>query len=73
LLPIPAIIFVLAVLNLEHVVFNIMGGLGQAEPSSADERYSIVIGLAFISVFLAPILLIAWITLSITRSSSQLL
>lgn len=42
LLPITAIIFLLAVLNLEHVVFNIMGGL-QSPRSPGDGAYGVIV------------------------------
>ncbi|MEO1235827.1 MAG: hypothetical protein AAFX76_03455 [Planctomycetota bacterium] len=71
LLPITAVVFALALLNLEHVVFNIMGGLGQEEPSAADSRYTVVVILAFLSLYAAPLLVIAWLALAVVRAKEQ--
>ncbi|MEM9752901.1 MAG: hypothetical protein AAF916_05895 [Planctomycetota bacterium] len=70
LLPITGIVVALAMLNLEHVVFNIMGGLGQSEPSAADQRYGIVVGLAFLSIYLAPLLFVLWLVVALARSKA---
>ena len=61
LLPITGIILALAMLNLEHVVFQIMGGLSNHEPTSADDRYAIVMLLAMFSFLAAPFLFIFWL------------
>lgn len=58
LLPMTAIIFLLAALNLEHAVFEIMGGLRNQTPG--DGAYLVIILLSFLSVWLFPVLLIAW-------------
>ena len=58
LLPLSAIVFLLAALNLEHAVFEIMGGLRNQTP--ADGAYLVIILLSFLSVWLFPVLLIAW-------------
>ncbi|MEM7576920.1 MAG: hypothetical protein AAF328_05525 [Planctomycetota bacterium] len=67
MLPITVIIFTLAMLNLEHVVFNIMGGLGQTEPTAADQRYGVVVMLSAFSLLLAPVFAFTWILLIVTR------
>lgn len=59
LLPMTAIIFLLAALNLEHAVFEIMGGL-QQEQTPADGAYAVVIGLSFFSIWLFPFLVLTW-------------
>ncbi len=66
LLPLALIVTALSLLNLEHVVFNFMGGLEDTEKSSADEAYGVVVMLTMLSWLLSPVLLIAYVT-SIVR------
>lgn len=61
LLPLSAIVVVLSALNLEHVVFNLMGGL--VPRSENDDSYAVVLFLAFLSLFLFIPLLISYIAL----------
>lgn len=68
LLPLTAIIFLLATLNLEHAVFEIMGGL-QKEGSAGDGAYLVIILLAFLSIWLFPVLLVVWGWFVYTRHS----
>jgi hypothetical protein len=63
LLPLSIIVFVLAVLNLEHVIFNIMSGIRPDELSPNDGAYRVVLGLAFFSFFLAPVLVVFYLVL----------
>lgn len=57
-LPITGIIVFLVVANLQHVVFDIMGGLRDANKNNAHTvAYDVVIFLSCISVFAFPILL----------------
>ncbi len=63
LLPIVAIIATLTVLNLQHVVFRIMGGLRDDERSSHDAAYSALFLLTVLSVYAAVPLLIGYIAL----------
>lgn len=60
LLPLAAIVSVLAMLNLEQAVFEIMGGLDR-EPTAADKSYLVVILLSVISYVASPVLLIIYI------------
>lgn len=60
LLPISIIIVTLAILNLEHVVFNIMGGIREDERSVNDGAYFFVLNLTLFSILLAPLLAIAY-------------
>jgi hypothetical protein len=60
LLPITIIIVTLAILNLEHVVFNIMGGIREDERSVNDGAYFFVLNLTLFSILLAPLLAIAY-------------
>lgn len=62
LLPLTAIVLSLVVLNLQHVVFDLMGG--NRDPSSADGAYGVVVFLSVLSVFLGPILGIIYLGLA---------
>lgn len=61
LLPVMAIIVLLATLNLEHAVFEIMGGF--REPTSGDGAYLVMLLLSFVSTCLFPVLLLVWLWL----------
>lgn len=63
LLPLTIIVVALTALNLEHVVFNIMGGLRPDEQSANDGAYSVVVLLSLLSVMLAPVVLLAYAAL----------
>lgn len=65
LLPLTAIIVLLATLNLEHAVFDVMGGLRQTTPG--DGAYMVIIILSALSVVLAPLLLLFWLVLIIRQ------
>ena len=58
LLPIVVIIVMVAILNLERVVFNLMGG--NTDPSGNDTAYSVVFFLSMLSIYAAPVLVIAY-------------
>lgn len=60
LLPLTLIVTALTMLNLEHVVFNIMAGLSEHEPSANDSAYLILMLITWISVLLSPLLLILY-------------
>lgn len=60
-LPIGLIVLGLVTLNLERVVFNVMGGI--TEPSPNDSAYSVLVLILFLSIFLSPILLITYLVL----------
>ena len=55
------IIAALAILNLEHVVFDLMAGIREDDVSPNDMAYKIVLGLAFVSVYLFPITLFIYL------------
>lgn len=55
LLPLSAIVATLALLNLEHVVFNIMAGNTAENSSPNDSAYGIVLLLGFLSIWALPI------------------
>jgi hypothetical protein len=54
-LPICVVIFALAMLNLEHVVFNIMGGLRPEEEGPDDTAYAVVVLLSMLTLLLGPL------------------
>ena len=64
LLPITLIITALSVLNLEHVVFNIMAGIEPTDVSGNDDAYAIVFLLSIFSVMGFPVILITYLWLS---------
>lgn len=57
LLPLTLIVTALTVLNLEHVVFKIMAGLGDHEKSANDSAYIILVIITYFSVMASPVLL----------------
>ena len=63
LLPLTLIVVALTMLNLEHVVFNIMSGIRPEQQSANDGAYGVVLMLAFFSVLASPVLLIAYLVL----------
>jgi hypothetical protein len=69
LLPMTAIICLLAVLNLERAVFEIMGGL--REPTAADGSYFVILLLSLLSVWLFPVLLLNWLWFVFGRMSAR--
>jgi hypothetical protein len=58
LLPITIIVVALTLLNLEHVVFDLMGGMRSR--SGNDTAYSVVFILGLVSFLASPILLISY-------------
>jgi len=57
-----AIIFIaLASLNLHHVVFNIMGGIREADKSSQDAAYSALFVLSYLSVPVSVLASLGWL------------
>lgn len=62
LMPMMLIVAVLALLNLEKAVFNIMGGLTQG--TANDGAYLVVLLLAFFSVYAFPVCLLAYLGLA---------
>ena len=67
LLPLSLVVTSLAALNLEHVVFRIMGGITETERSASDAAYGVVVMLTFLSVYAFLPLVISWIVLSRRR------
>jgi len=63
LLPLTLIVVVLTILNLEHVVFNLMSGIRPEERGPNDDAYGVVFLLAVISICTAPVLLVGFLVL----------
>lgn len=63
LLPITIIIVTLTLLNLEHVVFSMMGGLRSEQRSVNDGAYFAITSLSLLSIALLPILSVAYLFL----------
>jgi hypothetical protein len=72
LLPLAAIVIVLTVLNLEHVVFDLMAGIRPEDAGPNDVAYTVVATLGFISFFIAPILLAGYLGTVIWRWRDKL-
>ena len=71
LLPLVLIVVALTRLNLEHVVFNLMGGLAPEQRSGNDMAYFVVLGLAFLSVYASPVLLGLYLVLCLRAWRSR--
>lgn len=70
-LPIVLIVAGLTFLNLEHVVFSIMGGLRPEDVSGNDGTYFVLLLITYSSLFVAPILLLIYGVLCVTRSNNK--
>ena len=66
-LPLTIIVSVLAVLNLEHVVFRIMAGLTEDEKSANDAAYTILLLITYFSYLASPVLLLTYIVMIFKR------
>jgi hypothetical protein len=67
LLPLAFVVTALTILNLEHVMFDLMAGIRPEQRSSADMAYEILWFLTAISSFALPVLLIGYLALAILR------
>ena len=54
------IVVALTLLNLEHVVFDIMAGIREQDASPNDRAYLVVLGLALFSIYAFPVTLILY-------------
>ncbi len=61
------IVVTLTLLNLEHVVFDLMAGIRDENASPNDAAYLVVLGLAFISLWAFPIALILYLGAVVRR------
>lgn len=71
LAPLVIIVVALTALNLEHVIFNIMGGIQPEQRSSNDAAYGVVVLLTFFSVMASPLLLISYVVLCFRARHSR--
>lgn len=55
------IVATLSILNLEHVVFDLMAGIREEHASPNDSAYLIVLGLTFFSIYAFPVALLLYI------------
>ncbi len=55
------IVVTLTLLNLEHVVFDLMAGIRKEDASPNDSAYLIVLGLAFFSLWAFPVALVLYL------------
>lgn len=60
-LPLALIVVALAILNLEHVLFDLMAGIREEDQSANDAACGIVFGLAYLSFISAPFLAGAYV------------
>lgn len=63
LLPLTLVVVALTLLNLEHVVFQIMGGLRDDQRSGNDGAYGVVVVLSLLSVYASPAVLLSYFVL----------
>jgi hypothetical protein len=61
LLPLALIVASLTVLNLEHVIFNLMAGLKPDQVSSNDTAYGVITLMGILSVLASPVLLLLYV------------
>lgn len=61
------IVFTLTLLNLEHVVFDLMAGIRNEDASPNDAAYLVVLGLAFVSVWAFPVALVLYLGAVVQR------
>ncbi|MEW8641714.1 MAG: hypothetical protein AB2609_06840 [Candidatus Thiodiazotropha sp.] len=69
-LPLVIIVSVLAMLNLEHVIFRIMAGLAEDEKSANDTAYGILVLITYFSLLASPVLLIAYTAIALNKRKS---
>lgn len=71
-LPLTLIVIVLGILNLDHAVFNIMGGM--REPSTPhDSAYNVLMLLFVLSILLFPFLFIGFIVLKVKNGGEPVI
>ncbi|MEO1037634.1 MAG: hypothetical protein AAFX44_18900 [Pseudomonadota bacterium] len=65
------IVFSLALLNLEHVVFDLMAGIREENAGPNDAAYLIVVGLAGLSFYAFPLSIVCYLAAIFLRRYSQ--
>jgi hypothetical protein len=67
LIPVDLVIVALTVLNLDHVVFEMMGGIRDADKSPHDGVFSILFLITLLSYLALPILILTFVGVAIQR------
>lgn len=70
-MPLAIIFITLASLNLQHVVFNIMGGIREADKSSQDAAYSALFVLSYLSVPVSFLACLGWFAMVLQRRKER--
>jgi hypothetical protein len=70
LVPLCCVVVGLTLLNLEHVVFNIMGGLRE-DPSPNTDAYGFLFGLGMISMMALPVLGLVYVGMVIAAQTRK--
>jgi hypothetical protein len=68
-MPLAGIFIALLALNLHHVVLNIMGGIRDADRSSQDAAYHVLLGLSFVSVPASMLASVGWLVAVFKRAT----
>ena len=71
LLPLTAIIVTLTALNLERVVFQIMGGIDPKARTANDGAYQVLWLLSFLSITASPLLLVGYLACVVRRVTQR--
>lgn len=66
-MPIAVIVSALLALNLHHVVFNIMGGIREADKTSQDAAYGMLWLFSIVAVPLSAVCALVWIGIVLRR------
>lgn len=61
------IVVTLSMLNLEHVVFDLMAGIRDENASANDSAYLVVVSMAFFSMFAFPVAVLAYLAAVVRR------
>jgi hypothetical protein len=70
-LPLSIIVIVLGIFNLDHTVFNVMGGI-RAPSSPRDPTYNILMTVFIFSILLFPFLFVSFIVLKVKGDGEPL-
>jgi hypothetical protein len=71
LLPLSLVVVILAMLNLQHVTFDIMSGVKTAGTTGMEATYSIILALTVLSFAILPISLLGYFYLIYRRRPGQ--
>jgi len=67
LLPLVLVVSALALLNLEHVMFDLMAGIRPDQRTSADTAYTVILALTMVSWTALPVLLLGYVAIAVQR------